>query len=460
MKLQYVCFLALCAAVTALPSDTVVPEVSLVETSMEVSYSDAKATITNLMQQGKDDSACRDMAKATADEVKAAVDSQQKALAAMANGDECNDEGQGLINKANQDQMDADKAKSDAQTALTTAKKDKFNFGDFAYDDLQEGQCGTFFNSQTWKDAKGKVNAAQTTYNTMAAEATAAAKAVETAKAEAKDLVTDCKCKAKKALDTALKTMNENAKDANQKAWNKSYHMQCVLDGKTTQNCNVPSLPVVTAVPYGQGVKDACGCTASDVYSGSNGCGAPGNMDGYLGSGYPNRLFGKDAGNWGHTTALKDVVWQCGDGAHSSPKQQFMLSKIYIGSRLPTLDDWKKCSTKKGWRPLCDYSSGCLDGAAKEAIFPNKCSNYVHNNQFYNTIKHEGGSTSSAWQNHGYSDWTHSLRYCSGMRSDGSGYGYACSSYPTSNWAAAGNPNTIMCILPLNSCEKGECGFQ
>jgi len=265
MKL-FLC-LALCAFATALPSVEVDPTAIVPETPetdapylalMEASHNDAQSTITQLLQEGKDDSACRDLAKATADEVTAAVKTQQKDLADMDNGDSCDKEGQGLIDTANQNKVDADKAKYDAQQALTAAKSKKFNFGDFAYDDLQEGQCGTFFNSQTWKDAKGKVTAAQSAYNTKVAEANAAAKAVTTAKDEAADLVRQCKCKAKKALDSALENMNKNAKAANTKAWNKAYHMQCVLDGKTTNNCNVPTLPIVQAVPYGNGVAKSC----------------------------------------------------------------------------------------------------------------------------------------------------------------------------------------------------------
>jgi len=453
MKLVSAFTIAFCAAVVvALPADNVVPETP--EASlMEASYADAKDTITALLQQGKDDSACRDMAKATADEVKAAVAAQQKALAAMPNGDECDDEGQGLIDKANQDKMDADKAKNDAQTALTAARKDKFNFGDFAYEDLTEGQCGTFFNSGVWKNAKSKVNAAQSTYNTKAAEATAAAKAVETAKEEAKRLVQECKCKAKQALDTALKNMNDSAKDANQKAWNKSYHMQCVLDGKTTNNCNVPSLPVVTPVPYGKDVEHACGCNRPPFHGDK--CKPP----------HPNpngqyTFFGQNANNWGSSgdREVESTVWHCGSGMSGNKKQEFMLSRIYIGSRLPQASDYQRCYSEDGWRPLCDYKGACNGGVAKEGVFPDQCPNYVHNNQFFNAIKHKGGSSTTAWQNYGYSDWTNSLRYVAGFRNDGSSYGYGACTYPRSNWCS-GDPNSIMCILPLHGCKKGECGF-
>merc|ERR1711990_122321 len=74
----------------------------------------------------------------------------------------------------------------------------------------------------------------------------------------------ECKCKTKKTLDKTLAEMNSSAKDHNTQAWNKAHHMECVLAGKTTNNCQVPALPVVVAVPYGEGGKNACGKDCSN----------------------------------------------------------------------------------------------------------------------------------------------------------------------------------------------------
>lgn len=456
--------LALCAFATALPSADVDPATVVPESApdapdmdlMEASYNDAKDTVTALLQEGKEDSACRNMAKATADEVTSSVEAQQKSLAGMDNGDSCNDEGQDLIDTANQNQMDADKAKADANKALNDAKSDKFNFGDFDYNSLTEGQCGTFFNSQTWKDAKGKVTAAQSTYNTKAAEATAATKAVQTAKEEAESMVRICKCKASKALDAALESLNKDAKDANTKAWNKAYHMQCVLDGKTSNNCNVPKLPTVQPVPYGKGVEKACGCTYPPFKG--NHCKAPrhGTQPG-------NYDLIKPPGLWGAKNSDDQAVWECGQGMSGGKKQQFMLSRIHIGTRRSTLDDWKKCITEDGWRPLCDNGgSYCDNGPAGKlgGVFPNACSAWVHNNAFLDAIHHPGYAATPSWRNYGWSTWQYTLRYSSGLRTDGYNTGYAAASYPTGSWQAANAPNTILCILPLNNCKKGECGFK
>lgn len=263
MRTLFICF-AMCALAVALPAaDDVVPETS----QLQSSYNDAEATIASLLQSGKDDSACADLATATKDEVTNSVEAQQKTLASMDNGDQCDGEGQNLIDAANSAKTAADQAKTDAATALAAAENEKFNFGDFSINELTEGQCGSFFSSGVYTAAKAKRDAAQQVVNTKTAEATAADKEVEDAKAAADDLVKKCKCTTKESVDKALEEMNANAKDANQKAWNKAYHMKCVLAGTSPNDCSVPALPVVTAVPYGDGVEGACapGCDLGGV---------------------------------------------------------------------------------------------------------------------------------------------------------------------------------------------------
>jgi len=256
--------LAFCAFAAALPADTVVPtEATAVSVANDieliaVSFNDAKDTVTQLLQDGKDDSACRDLAKTTSDEVLNAVKHSQETLAAMPDGSECDDEGKGLIDDAKQAEDAAKDAEKDAHDALESAKSEEFDFGKFRYTDLVEGQCGTFFNSQVWQNTKSKVQSAQNTYNTKVSETQSAARAVTVAQTEAAKLVKECKCKAKKALDKALETMNNKAEADNIKAWNKAHHMECVLDGKTTNNCNVPALPVVKPIPYSPGVANSC----------------------------------------------------------------------------------------------------------------------------------------------------------------------------------------------------------
>merc|ERR1711907_102992 len=277
-------------------TQTISCEMKLVLCLALCAFDAAKPTIAALLQEGKDDSACRDLAQATRDEVTNSVEQQQKSLAALPNGSQCDDEGQDLIDDANAKKTAADKAASDAANALTAAQNEEFNFGDFKYTDLTEGQCNTFFSSAVWQNAKNKVNAAKNTYNTKQAEASAAAQNVESAKAEAERMVKKCKCDTKKTIESEREKMNANAQAANTKAWNKAYHMECVLDGKTTNNCNVPSLPTVRPVPFAAGVDRACATEKYDF----------------------EQYYGPTGDN---------PTWQCGN---NNNHQRFQLGKIYV----------------------------------------------------------------------------------------------------------------------------------
>jgi hypothetical protein len=374
--LKLVICVALVSAVVALPTEEPlaadpVDSPELLMAQQQASYDEAKATVTALLQDGKDDSACRDLATTTADEVKESVKQQQQTLAGMPNGNQCNSEGQGLIDSANSNKQAADQAKTDALSALNAAKSEEFNFGNFKYTDLTEGQCGTFFNSQVWQNAKNKVNAAQGTYNTKSSEATAAAKAVEDAKTEAAKLVKKCKCDTKTNIESTMENMNANAKDANTKAWNKAYHMECVLDGKTTNNCNVPTLPTVQPVPFGDGVEDACGSqnAGEDVAGTDVKCGGwtGGTYVGHIprpttnenddGPGNLQPYKTKDPFKWFDISCNNN--WS---GTHQCSVQEIELaaSQGKWGS-LPSghvVASCGKYSASYGWHYTCRYNSG------------------------------------------------------------------------------------------------------
>jgi len=319
-------------------------------------------------------------------------------------------------------------------SAYTAAKGEEFNFGNFKYTDLTEGQCGTFFSSSVWQNAKSKVNSAKSTYDTKQAEANAAESAVADAQAEAKKMVMKCKCETKKTITATLKKMNDNAKTANTKAWNKAYHMECVLDGKTTNNCNVPALPTVQPVPFADGVEKSCAS-------------APEGMIGFV---------GRDTGN---------PVWQCGN----NPNQQFQLAKIHIGRNVPTATDWKKCQQAgDGWVALCDNPTYCTGNGGWiqnnyiQAVFPDKCGAYWHNGLMPDKLQHAGGSAIGMNGHHGWYTQSeknaYSLRFTSGVRDDGSYH--AATTPPRGNWVAVQDDNHIMCIRPKNGCAKHKCGFK
>merc|ERR1712023_343929 len=261
MKLVLCLCVALIAAsavadVSELP-DAVVPEVApevevapeMTEVEMDASFEDAKASVNELLQAGKDDKACRNLAKTTAVEVNDSVAASQKAVANMPNGSQCNNEGAHLIKKAEDEKKKADKAEKDALNKVNAAKGAKINFGDYVVSSLDGKSCGYFYNTQVWKSAQSKIKNAETHYTKKKAEYDASVKAVATAKEEAAMLVRNSKCKA-----------------ANTAAWKKSYHMICVLDAKPANKCTVPPLPEVKPVPVADA--KACDFTLTSSHTG------------------------------------------------------------------------------------------------------------------------------------------------------------------------------------------------
>merc|ERR1711988_1822455 len=114
-----------------LSAPEVVPEVEMTEVEMDASFEDAKASVNELLQAGKDDKACRNLAKTTAVEVNDSVAAAQKVIAKMPNGNQCNNEGAHLINKA----------EKDAQNKVNAARSAKIIFGDYVVSSLDGKSC-------------------------------------------------------------------------------------------------------------------------------------------------------------------------------------------------------------------------------------------------------------------------------------------------------------------------------
>merc|ERR1711871_386111 len=109
MKLVLCLCLALFAA-SAIADVQELPESAQTESAepadmefLEASFEDAKQTVTGLMQAGKKDAACKELADASKKEVTDSVAAQQKAVKAMPNGSQCKDEGKELVTAAEAD---------------------------------------------------------------------------------------------------------------------------------------------------------------------------------------------------------------------------------------------------------------------------------------------------------------------------------------------------------------------
>merc|ERR1711988_1679415 len=209
---------------------------------IEASFEDAKQTVTGLMQAGKKDAACKDLADASKKEVTDSVAASQKVVKAMPNGSQCNSEGKDLIKTAEDNVKKAKKAVSDAQNKINAAKAVKINFGDFVVSSLDGKKCANFYNSLVYTNAKKKIKDAETHYT----------------KAEAERLVRHCKCASKRAIDKAIADFNSKSAAMNKATWTKAYHMECVLAGKTAAGCSVPTVPTVKPVPLSSGTATAC----------------------------------------------------------------------------------------------------------------------------------------------------------------------------------------------------------
>merc|ERR1712093_883261 len=214
---------------TASPIDNVVPEETLSDNQYidhdDEAHATAQRKVDELLESGKSDADCRKLAKSTADEVTNSVAAQQAALNKMGRGSQCNMEGSSLIAAAEKSKSTAESNLKSKTTAHTNAKAKKFNFGDFSYSTLTEGQCGTFFNSAVWKSAKASVEAAKTAVNKAEGELSEATKNLADAKVTAVKMVEKCKCKVAKLHAKTVTDLNNSVFAANTRAWKLAAHL-------------------------------------------------------------------------------------------------------------------------------------------------------------------------------------------------------------------------------------------
>jgi len=246
-------FLALLiAASTALPNavEDVVPEEMLFKSSAltSTSWYEAQMQLDELRANKKSDKDCRELADDTEDAVKSSVSAQQKVLETKDKGQKCPLEDQDAVKAAKKNLDDATAAKKKTAGALNKALNIKINFGDYTYNTLTEGKCGSFFNKQVWQSAKAAAKAAKSKDQQAAGVVTASQKLYTQAVAAAKVKVSKCQCKVKMEHKVMIKQMNDKAKAANLKAWTKAAHLRCILDGTPIGSCKVTALPVVQPV--------------------------------------------------------------------------------------------------------------------------------------------------------------------------------------------------------------------
>merc|ERR1711871_72892 len=264
MMMKIFAVIAVAVSVSAIPSpDSVVPEMDLIQTSaIESAHAEAKAAVESMIKAGKDEGACADLAAATIKEVEDAVNGHQKILDSLDTGGDCPQEGQEEVDDAN----DAlDKAKSDkknADDAAIAAANADVDFAAVAYESLTPGQCADFFSDPAYLAAVSAKEAAEKAATEAAGAVTAAEAALETAKEAQKKAINRCRCRVKVSYDKAWEAANAN-NEADERAYTKGKHMQCVLAGTPPASCSVGAIPKVKAITLADGVNEASDCPST-----------------------------------------------------------------------------------------------------------------------------------------------------------------------------------------------------
>jgi len=249
MKAVY-CFIAFIAFANAIPSaDTVVPEVEEIEVAADWKQTvaqEAKDQITSLLQSGKDEGACADLAASTISEVENAVDAQQKILNSLNTGADCHKEGQAGVDAAHNTLEAANSALVDAEKAFSDAENAPVSVPAKPFSSLKEGECGFFFGDSAYTSAKASYTSAKNELEKARGAQKSAQDALATAQEAQKAAQQECLCDVRASFDKAWKAANAN-NDQNEKAYTKGQHMKCVLEGTAPADCNVGEVPKVTA---------------------------------------------------------------------------------------------------------------------------------------------------------------------------------------------------------------------
>jgi len=255
--------LLLAITVNALPS-TEAPEVAsadslvapgavLFEPAVE-----AKATVDSLLQEGKDMGACATLASTTIKEVEDSVGAQQSILNALDNGDKCPLKGQAGVDAAKKALEDAKQDKADADKAYGAAKAAPVAFGPKAFNTMDQNSCSIFTNDPAYIAAVGAKDRAKKSAEQAAGAVKNAGDALDAAKEAQEKARKECYCTVRANYNKAWAAATENNEE-NTKAYTKGKHMQCVLDGKDADDCDVGDIPEVKAIDLADGVPaDVC----------------------------------------------------------------------------------------------------------------------------------------------------------------------------------------------------------
>jgi len=213
----------------------------------------ASHEVTVLLQQGKDDSACADLAKSLIDEVTDKVDSANKLIATLDDGSDCSSKGQDAVATATTNKENAEKAATEAASAASSATDTEVDFGSYSLNSLAEGTCAQFWSDPSYTAAKQAVVKAATAQTEADAKAKAAEAPLQAAQEQAAMDVKACQCAARANYNKAYSAATEGV-EADAAAYTKGKNMQCVLAGTAAADCKVGDVPKLKEITLAEGV--------------------------------------------------------------------------------------------------------------------------------------------------------------------------------------------------------------
>merc|ERR1711967_108466 len=223
------------------------PETELEEAySPEEAHADAQQSIDALLQEGKKDSACRNLATGTKKEITDGQRNTQRLVNRMDVGKNCHTAGLAAYNAAKSRETSARNQYHSANNACNRAKGARVQVGAKSLSQFKVG-CAAFLNDGKYIAAKRHMtNTCNNAIRKKAAYDNSRKATASALKAHQKAKVA-CACRAQKNYKAAVKATSNFNSAANAKAWTKAYHMKCVLDGKPANKCAVPRVPRVSS---------------------------------------------------------------------------------------------------------------------------------------------------------------------------------------------------------------------
>jgi len=140
-----------------------------------------------------------------------------------------------------------------ASQALDAANTASVTFAPVNLDALDGDKCDILFEDSAYAKAEQDIKDAEKAKGEADGAVTAAENALKSAQNTQAQMVSDCQCAVRAKYDKAWESANAN-NDADKKSYTKGKHMKCVLEGTAPNECSVGEIPAVKAITLADGV--------------------------------------------------------------------------------------------------------------------------------------------------------------------------------------------------------------